>query len=172
MDDDEVFEESMASLGVEPLDGEESRTRRRRRPESDEATRRLFEQAMHDLETADADLSDPVPPRQIGPPKVRRLKGRRLAAPIDEQIDLHGLMATEALERLERFVADASAAGARAVLAITGKGHHSPGGRGVLKRRVEAWIRGPGRRWVRAYSEAPRALGGGGAYILSLRKSP
>ncbi len=169
MDDDDIFERSMDSLGVEPLDGGV-----RRRAEGDDAhleqeDRRLFEQAMRDLGTADGGRSGGGSAVPRAAPKARRLKTRPKHLRPDDELDLHGLKAEEALKRLAHFVGVARASGARTVLVITGKGHNSPGGRGVLRRRVEEWIRGPGRVRVRAWCQAPARLGGGGAFVLYLR---
>ncbi len=170
MDDDEIFDRSMASLGVEPLAGERpGRLAASRDQRRDEDDGRLFEQAMRELDDGgDRPAARPRPPAR---PKVRRLKTRPKNLRVDDQIDLHGLRAEAALKRLEHFVAGASASGLRAVLVITGKGHHSPGGRGVLRQRVEDWIRERGGRRLRSWSEAPRRLGGRGALVLYLRAS-
>lgn len=165
MDDDELFEQRMASEGVERL-GAEGAGRRRRSDAVSEEDRRLFEQALAEMEVP------VVPDRRRGPgasPAVRRVKARRRER-VEEHVDLHRLKSRDALRRLERFVAESRAAGLRSVLVITGKGHHSPGGRGVLKQRVEEWIVGPGGRYLESYAEAPRRLGGGGAYVLHLRR--
>ncbi len=172
VDDDEIFGRGMASLGVEPLGGGE-----RRRPAADreairdDSDRRLFEQAMRDLEAdgepAKADGSRL--PRRPAPPKIRRLKARPKNLRIDDQIDLHGLRTGVALQRLESFVAEAAASGVRTVLVITGKGHHSPGGRGILRQKVEQWIKSSSWRRVRTWSQAPSRLGGRGAFVLYLR---
>ncbi len=180
MDDDDIFDRSMAVLGVEPLDGSE-----RGRPDADreaireDGDRRLFEQAMRDLDAGGRGRTEAGDRARHGPPeggsqhparpKIRRLKARPKNLRVDDQIDLHGLGGDAALRRLESFIAEASSAGARTVLVITGKGHHSPGGRGILRQRVEQWIRGASRRRVHAWSEAPPRLGGRGAFVLYLR---
>ncbi len=184
MDDDDVFARGMKSLGVEPLGGRgagPAKARQDRPAEArqdrpakggqnrlDEDDRRLFEQAMRDLGAGGdkAGGSSSRPPS----PKPRRLKTRPKHLRIDEQLDLHGLKGDEAEKRLGHFVARAAASGVRTVLVITGKGHHSPGGRGVLRQRVEAWIGGRGRSRIRAWSQAPARLGGRGAFVLYLRK--
>ncbi len=168
MDDDELFDRTMASLGVEPLDGDVpgdlAAERDQQREEDD---RRLFEQAMRQLEGG-GPVSRPRPPAK---PRVQRLKSRPRNLRVDDQIDLHGLRSEAALRRLESFVANAAGSGLRTVLVITGKGHHSPGGRGILRQRVEEWIRGRSRRYVRTWSQAPPRLGGRGAFVLYLRSA-
>ncbi len=190
MEDDEVFDRGMAALGVEPLDGgapsrltaERGRQREEdeRRPlgqlaaerdrQREEEDRRLFERAMRGLDAgAGRAKAGPRTPARPARPKVRRLKTRPKNLRVDDQVDLHGLRTEAALRRLEHFVAQASAAGLRTVLVITGKGHHSPGGRGILRQKIEEWIRGHGWRRVRTFSEAPARLGGRGAFVLYLR---
>ncbi len=192
MDDDEAFDRGMASLGVEPLDGGVSgrltaeRDRRReegeRRPlgqlaaerdrQREEEEQRLFEQAMRVLDAgAGRAKAGPRTPARPARPKIRRLKTRPKNLRVDDQIDLHGLRTEAALRRLEHFVAQASSSGLRTVLVITGKGHHSPGGRGILRQKIEEWIRGHSWRRVRTWSEAPARLGGRGAFVLYLRAS-
>ncbi len=173
MDDDEIFDRSMASLGVAPLDGAPpGRLAAERDQGREDSDRQVFEQAMRDL---DAGESTPGAGRQAparaARPKVRRLKTRPKNLRVDDQIDLHGLRTEAALRRLEAFIAEASSSGLRTVLVITGKGHHSPGGRGILRQRVEDWIRERGWRRVRTWSEAPARLGGRGAFVLYLRAS-
>ncbi len=166
MDDEELFEQRMASLGVEPLDDQGGEEQSRQREALSEEDRRLFEQAMRGLgDPAEGEGSRP--PKAALPP-VRRVKARQRER-IGDHIDLHRLQSAEAMKKLGRFVAEARSSGVRTVLVITGKGHHSPGGRSVLKQRVEQWLAGSGRRSVTAFSEAPRNLGGRGAYVLYLR---
>lgn len=170
MDDDEVFDRSMAVLGVEPLDGSTpGRLAAERQRSRDEDDQRLFEQAMRELETStggDAGRRQAAGPARS---KIRRLKTRPKNLRVDDQIDLHGLRTEPALRRLARFVDQAAASGSRTVLVITGKGHHSPGGRGILRQKVEEWIRNHGWRQVRTWSAAPSRLGGRGAFVLYLR---
>ncbi len=171
MDEDEVFDRGMASLGVEPLDGTTvpGRLAAERDLSRDENDQRLFEQAMRKLEAPPSRAK--VPRQAPAPPKVRRLKTRPKNLRVDDQIDLHGLRTEAALGRLEHFVAGAAASGLRNLLVITGKGHHSPGGRGILRQKVEDWIRERGWRRVRTWSEAPARLGGRGAFVLYLRSA-
>ena len=126
---------------------------------------RLFREAMRELETApDKDR------RPASPPTPRKLRASKKATPEPESsLDLHGKTTEEALSALARFVAQAAAGKMKTVVVITGKGLHSHDGVGVLRREVERWIRRRGKQRVRAFSEAPRALGGKGAYVLYLR---
>jgi DNA-nicking Smr family endonuclease len=194
MDEDEYFRRLMESAGVAPLDPaaatteamaepaavDQPRRRSTRRSEPvDEADARLFESAMRDLDTRplDASLGEPLDaaPGDTGRAPAarspRRVRPRKKDLRVDERIDLHRCTAEEAAKRLEQALAAARAA-ARTLLVVTGKGLHSPGGVPVLRQRVEEWLRRHGRRHgVEAYSEAPRALGGRGAFILYFRRS-
>ncbi len=181
MDDDEIFRRSMVSIGVEPLkDGarrpaaecaDDAAVQQGQEQGQDEDERRLFLEALGEL---DAGGREPPPepppelPRGAGKPGSR-LRRKEKNPRIEQQIDLHRLKAADALTRLEHFLTRVAASRARAVLVITGKGHHSPEGRGILRQRVEQWLQGPGRRHVRAFSEAPRKLGGRGAFVVYLR---
>ncbi|MCP4664207.1 MAG: Smr/MutS family protein [bacterium] len=126
---------------------------------------RLFLEAMRELEAAPD--KDQRPTQQ---PTLRKLRLSKKTTPKPEDsLDLHGKTTEEALSDLARFVAQAAAGKKKTVVVITGKGLHSHDGVGVLRQEVERWIRRRGKRFVRAFSEAPRALGGKGAYILYLR---
>ncbi len=177
MDDDKVFDRSMASLGVTPLAGRrpaesaadlEADLGEDDQEDDQEDDRLLFEQAMRDLDASDRETPAGAPRRPVRP-KVRRLKSVPRNLRVDDQVDLHGLRAEAALLRLDSFIAEAAGSGLRTVLVITGKGHHSPGGRGILRQRVEEWLHHRGRQRVQTWSEAPSRLGGRGALVLYLR---
>ncbi len=166
MDDEEFFRRSMASIGVQPLDGERHAADADTETGFAELERQLLREA---IEEPAVDSVDAAPRRPSG---VRRLKASSKRLRVEDQLDLHRLRSGEAIGRLDAFLQRSVLAGVRRVLVITGKGHHSPGGRGVIRERVEAWIRGPGHRYVSDYVVAPRALGGSGAFVLQLRLWP
>ena len=96
---------------------------------------------------------------------------------IDARLDLHGMTLAEAHPRLTGFVLDAHARGQRLVLVITGKGtslradRPFPERRGILKRQVPHWLRGPALgHAVLQVVEAHPAHGGAGAYYVYLRR--
>ena len=93
---------------------------------------------------------------------------RRLSrgdVPIDRRLDLHGHTAARAEIKLQRFIEDASYAGCRCVLVITGKGA------GVLKGYVPGWLKeAPLSGLVLALAEARPADGGSGAFYVLLRR--
>ena len=85
--------------------------------------------------------------------------------PIDRRVDLHGYSAARAEIKLQGFIEDASFAGCRCLLVITGKGA------GVLKRHVPEWLkRPPLSGLVLALAEARPSDGGNGAFYVLLRR--
>jgi len=102
---------------------------------------------------------------------VRKLGAGQLG--VEARIDLHGRSREETMRGLERFVAQALAAGQRAVLVIHGRGLHSSGDGPTLRDVVrEALTGGPLGAHVLACSSAPPALGGPGATLVWLRRAP
>jgi DNA-nicking Smr family endonuclease len=100
---------------------------------------------------------------------LRRL--RRGETPVDARIDLHGMVLGEARPHLELFVRTMRARGERCVLVIHGKGKHSPGGVGVLRGEIAAWLsQGPASEQVAAFATARDEDGGEGAVYVLLRK--
>jgi DNA-nicking Smr family endonuclease len=95
--------------------------------------------------------------------------------PIDARLDLHGLTQHEAHGALLRFLATASARGARLVLVITGKGKRGDGDereRGVLRRQVPQWLGLPEfRDFVVGFEDAAIAHGGEGALYVRVRRN-
>ena len=107
-----------------------------------------------------------TPPGDIEPGRKRRLTRERDM--IELRLDLHGLDQDRARAVLHRFLLQAQAEGARAVLVITGKGYQ---GDGVLRRRAPDWLAEPALRGVVAgVSEAHRRHGGEGALYVALKR--
>lgn len=99
------------------------------------------------------------------PTHSKLAKGR---LPIEGRVDLHGLFQDQAHALLLEFLRRAHAKGARHVLVITGKG---PGGDGVLRRAVPAWLStAPFREVVSGYDHAAQGHGGTGALYLRLKR--
>lgn len=102
----------------------------------------------------------------LDPRRRRRIVRER--DPIEARIDLHGLDHDQARAALERFILNAYAEGARAVLVITGKGSTSEG---VLRRFAPDWLRSPPLcTLVAGVSEADRHHGGHGALYVALKR--
>jgi DNA-nicking Smr family endonuclease len=104
----------------------------------------------------------------VPPGLVREL--RRGTLPIEGRLDLHGLAAETAREKVLEFLRTMRARGERCVLVIHGKGEHSLGG-GVLRGEIAAWLsQGRAREHVAAFATAREDDGGTGAVYVALRK--
>ncbi|KQQ12115.1 DNA mismatch repair protein MutS [Methylobacterium sp. Leaf123] len=135
-----------------------------------------------EIARASAVSNPPVPPASPGAPGLERRERRGLergTLTIEARIDLHGLYQAEAHAALVGFLLRSRAAGHARVLVVTGKGGEDFGGRdrggfserGVLRRSVPHWLRGPELRGlVLGFEEAARHHGGGGALYVRLRR--
>jgi DNA-nicking Smr family endonuclease len=85
-------------------------------------------------------------------------------------LDLHGLGVREALAETERFLRHAQAIDAPVVRIVYGKGHGSPGGRGVLRDVVPRWLEREGHELVVRYQRVPDASGADGAVQVWVRQ--
>lgn len=104
----------------------------------------------------------------VTPDVVRTL--RRGLMPIDARIDLHGLRAEDARDKLVAFLRDKRQNGERCVLVIHGKGDSVPGA-GVLRGEIAAWLsQGAARAHVAAFATARDDDGGEGAVYVALRR--
>jgi DNA-nicking Smr family endonuclease len=113
----------------------------------------------------------------------RRVEGRRVDAPpdlvrslrrgmlpIDGRLDLHGLTAAQAQEKLAEFLRTMRSRNERCVLVIHGKGERTPGA-GVLRGEIAAWLsQGKAREHVAAFATATGEDGGEGAVYVALRR--
>lgn len=104
-------------------------------------------------------------------PGVDRRELRRLRrgdyAP-DLRLDLHGLMAAEAVARVTRVLDSGPGHRPRCLCVVHGRGLHSAGNVAVLKSRVRACLRA--HRAVLAFADAPKDDGGQGAVYVLLRR--
>jgi DNA-nicking Smr family endonuclease len=96
---------------------------------------------------------------------IRKL--RRGHWKIQDHLDLHGLIATEARTLTAAFLAHAIRNGLRCVRIVHGKGLSSPNREPVLKKKLSGWL--AQREEVLAYCQAPQTEGGGGAVLVLLR---
>jgi DNA-nicking Smr family endonuclease len=97
---------------------------------------------------------------------MRQLRGGKYA--VQEEIDLHGMTADEAHAELHDFIKAASAAGAKCVRVVHGKGRGSGPKGPVLKAGVNRWL--PHWEEVAAFCSAqPRDGGTGAVYVLLKR---
>ena len=91
---------------------------------------------------------------------------------IQAHIDLHGCGVIAAKDAVDGFLGRCIREGLRAVLIVHGRGLSSPG-KPVLKDRVHRWLtRGQWRKWVMAFTSAPRHDGGTGATYVLLNAHP
>lgn len=161
------FHNAMAWLRVKPMNSTSPL------PDSGTDDETLFQAMLDQMSPASGmkpDEPDTDSDRERARTAPRRMKPGRIHIPdsVDACLDLHGKTVAPALEELRRFLFASAAQEDRWVLVITGKGHHSPTGTGVLRSAVESWIREHGHSVVKTYSQAPRHMGGGGAWILRL----
>ena len=99
---------------------------------------------------------------------VRKL--RRGEYLLDGSIDLHGLDATTARDKLEAFLKLSRSRGERTLLVIHGRGKNSPGGRAILRGEIVSWLsQGHESALVSAFSTALPDDGGDGAMYVRLR---
>ena len=82
---------------------------------------------------------------------------------ITPTLDLHGLGVRDALQETARFLRDAQAHSEPVVRIIYGKGHGSPGRRGVLREVVPRWLETDGAEVVERYQRVPDSTGADGA---------
>ena len=97
--------------------------------------------------------------------ELRRL--RRGYHRVQDELDLHGLFASEAERAVLEFIDHSRARGLRCVCIIHGKGRSSARGRPVLKAVVDRWLRRCDG--VLAFCPAPDNAGGTGAVHVLLR---
>lgn len=136
-----------------------------RRLDDDQALRESLELSPGDwlIETGDELLF-----RRAGVTARLLERLRRGEFAVEDEIDLHGLTASEAREALRAFLHDALGRRRTCVRVVHGKGLRS-GPRGpVLKHAVNVWLRKVAA--VVAFASAPRRDGGTGAvYVLLAR---
>lgn len=107
----------------------------------------------------------------VDPRELRRLRHGRY--PVDGTLDLHGHRAEEARAAIEEFVRKRRGDGDRVIALIHGKGNGSPGGKGVLRGEIGAWLsQGAAARHVAAFTTAPEGDGGTGTLLVLLARGP
>lgn len=87
-------------------------------------------------------------------------------------LDLHGLGVRDAIAETERFVAEMAADGEPEVRIVYGKGRGSPGGVGVLRQAIPAWLEQHGGPWVVRFARDVDTDGNDGAMRVWLRSAP
>ena len=84
-------------------------------------------------------------------------------------LDLHGLRVPAALDATEAFLREHHASGYTQVRIIYGKGRGTPGGLGVLRQAVPAWIEQNADDWVERFERDLDRIGDDGAMRIWLR---
>jgi len=118
---------------------------------------------------SDHGIPDVAPPEYLGN-GIGRMTLRDLRRgrwPVQDTLDLHGLNSDEARRLLLDFLYEAQQRRLRCVNVIHGKGWHSTGGEGLLKRLTRHWL--AQHPQVLAFCEAPPQAGGSGAVWVLLR---
>ena len=137
--------------------------------EDDEAALRLAGLASSRFEVVDDGVLAEGRLSDVSAAMMRKL--RRGQFPIDGRLDLHGHGAAEANVALVAFIRQMRARGERCVQVIHGKGVHSPGGIGVLRGEMSAWLsQGPAAPSVAAFASQADADGASGAMLVLLRR--
>jgi DNA-nicking Smr family endonuclease len=175
--------------GVEPLDRTRGRTSAHALAPSNEAQQAAAWGPAKAREEADA-VHEHLRALVEGRTKFevaddgRRVEGRRIDIPheavrdlrrgrfpIDGRLDMHGMSILEARAELESFLRTTRGRGERCVLVIHGKGAHSPGGAGILRGEIAAWLsQGPASEHIAAFATAQNDDGGEGAVYVMLRR--
>ncbi len=102
------------------------------------------------------------------PEQLERRLPKSMVLATDAILDLHLKTKQESLIALQAFFREAVHSGDRLLLIITGKGHHSER-KGVLREFVRKWLTGDGRHWILWFADAPRKMGGSGAFVVRLK---
>lgn len=85
-------------------------------------------------------------------------------------LDLHGLGVRPALDETRKFLEEAHSRGEPRVRIIYGKGRRSPGGIGVLRQAVPAWMEQNATQWVDRFERQLDASGDDGAMIVHIKR--
>ena len=96
---------------------------------------------------------------------LRQLRRGRWA--VQAGIDLHGMIRSEAQERVAAFLQQCCGRGLRCVRIVHGKGLGSKNREPVLKNKLRVWL--PRRDEVLAFCQAPPDDGGSGAVLILLK---
>jgi DNA-nicking Smr family endonuclease len=173
-DDHELFRQAVGP--VRPLDAPppppaapkpRPRARMRERDEASAATefRLALDEQLLGAGDALSHCTERLPAATIA-----RLKRGELSAP--EELDLHGLVATQAQQLLREFLGDARRHGVGCVRIIHGKGRGAAeldsSGAPILKNLVDRVLRH--RADVLGFHSSPPAQGGTGAVVVLLAK--
>jgi DNA-nicking Smr family endonuclease len=91
--------------------------------------------------------------------------------PIQDYVDLHGMIKQDAEVRVRDFLQKSQRQGFRCVLVVHGKGLNSENHIPVIKEQIPLWLsRGPVRKIILAFSTAMPYDGGTGAIYILLKR--
>ncbi len=153
MDADELFDQAMGQLGVH-------------RTEQDDVLEMSTTGRSVSSITSEPMQQSAADPLQGGSRRQMRKAARKMGEP-EATLDLHGVAAAEVDRKVGWFLENAVFHGCRFVRIVTGKGVHSTSGP-VVRPLVEAYLSGPGRRFVVVWVKAPANQGGEGALLAEL----
>ncbi|MBN2693389.1 Smr/MutS family protein [bacterium] len=86
---------------------------------------------------------------------------------VDHQIDLHGLLMDEAINKVKEMLIYTLSDKYKTVLIITGKGKHSKHGP-ILKHAIKTYLLSRGDV-IQKVEYAPKSMGGEGAFLVTMR---
>lgn len=84
----------------------------------------------------------------------------------DAEIDLHGLVRDEAIQKTAAFMDRCRKSKCKTVLIITGRGLNSGEEKGILRKTVWNWLKNHQKHYNINYKWAPEFLGGKGAILV------
>jgi DNA-nicking Smr family endonuclease len=169
--EDALFRQSVS--GTQPLDTKKRHLGSSAPPAASRSNRRdkasVMEEAparspAKDIEFGEAlAFQRPQVPRSV----MRQLRRGKFA--VQDEMDLHGLIVSEAHERLREFITLCHRRGIKCVRIVHGKGLGSGSAGPVLKTKVNHWL----RQWdeVLAFCSTPPRDGGTGAVYVLLGNS-
>lgn len=128
-----------------------------------------FAKILDDWEKQKGQPGGQPPPKDALAGKAGPSRGEMEKAPIEDRIDLHGMLVVEALSALRDFLGHSQREGLGKVLVIHGKGLHSENQKSVLKEAVQQSLAKD--RNVMSWGEAGKREGGKGASWVWLKAS-
>ena len=119
------------------------------------------------LHNHDVSLDDKYDLKNAPHHPQKKNKRRETSGEPEDTLDLHGLTVEEAAKEIKSFVLSCKLKGYYIVKIIHGKGLHSPG-EAKLKRLVEEYLNGDGKKMISSWKLAPHNMGGDGAVLIYL----